>query len=682
MNKYELTLNDYWRIIRRRKGLFFLSLGSVVSATALFTVFQTPVYEANCLVRVNPPISIAGASLDTGWDAWTGINTEVKVIKGMEVAAMAVKKLSKPDASPEEIELAAARVRSSVTAKREEESNIIRITAQAQRPREALDTANAVVEAYIEYGIDTRNKKARELRAFIEIQMNESEQNLKVAEENLRKFLSKSKTKGMGASMAARLLSLEEERATLLKTYTAEHPAVAKLDSQIKAVKNRMQALPGDETEFARTTRQVKLNEDLYVLLVRRFKEAQISEAERDQNAFLVSRAALPESPVYPNVPLNMVVGTALGIFLGILAAFLRENLDTSIGTIEDVEIYLQLPVLGIVPHIVSPQDAVAFAAVRHRLASLWPFSKKTNLLSEAERRHAKRRAGSERRFSSPQEKVNFERREEKDRRLMADRRNDLQKVRSSLIVFQPNGSPFVEAYHTLRTNIQWKFPGSGGKALLFTSAGAGEGKTITSCNFALAAARTGLKTLLIESDLRKPMIGSLFGLSHDPGLANCTFANMPWPQAVKGTSDFLMGELALDQLMQTPGIENFYIMTCGMTMPNPIDIFNTKTLGAMIKDLKNNFDLIILDCSPVLLFADSLILGMHTDGAILVYQAGRIAREALKRSKDQLTNSHIPVLGVVLNNLHATDMEPRYGNYYAYYATTPSTPEKKRRIA
>src|SRR6185436_18603217 len=100
--------------------------------------------------------------------------------------------------------------------------------------------------------------------------------------------------------------------------------------------------------------------------------------------------------------------------------------------------------------------------------------------------------------------------------------------------------------------------------------------------------------------------------------LANCFFSNLPWHKATRSTSDFLMGDMALDELVQTPGVENFFIMTCGTTMPNPIDIFNTQTLGKLVSDLRANFDMIIFDCSPVLLFADALILGHHTDGAVL----------------------------------------------------------------
>jgi len=132
------------------------------------------------------------------------------------------------------------------------------------------------------------------------------------------------------------------------------------------------------------------------------------------------------------------------------------------------------------------------------------------------------------------------------------------------------------------------------------------------------------------------------------------------------------MSELSAEAILQYPGIENLRIITSGPLPPNPIDLFNSAELHTMFAEMKKEYDLIILDCPPVLLFADSLILGTLTNGTVIVYQVGRMARGALKRAKDQLTNVKVPVIGLILNDLKALEMDPQYGYYnsYKYYSS------------
>ena len=87
-----------------------------------------------------------------------------------------------------------------------------------------------------------------------------------------------------------------------------------------------------------------------------------------------------------------------------------------------------------------------------------------------------------------------------------------------------------------------------------------------------------------------------------------------------------------------------------------------------ILQEARAQYDLVVIDCAPVMLFADALLIGPKTDGLILVYKSGRTARGALKRAKDQLINVKSRVLGVVLNDLHAAEMEPHYGYYYYSY--------------
>jgi len=622
MAQYELSLYDYWRIVRRRKFVIFFTFSTVMVFTWIFTNMQKRVYQAEAVVKVEPSLMIPGVATEAlGWDILTALNTEVKIIKSAIVAEKTARKLGliSEDTSEEQKESIIGAIQSKVDAERIGDTNLIRIICTSSDADETAKLANATAEVYIEKGIEDRTRRARELREFIEKQMIDAQQKLKDSEEKLKKFVERTGTTGIGSHLALKLVDLQTKRTDLLKTYTEQHPDVIEVDRQIKIIEEQMKALPKEELEHARLTRELKLNEELYTLLAKRYKEAQISEADRVVSAHIVTHAIPPTVPIRPNRMTNFSIGAIIGFFLGFVFALVTEHLDTSIGTIEDVETYLQSPVVGIIPHIESEKEE----AFRTLKIGMKLFRKTV----------------------------------------------DVEDLRSKLIVYHSIKSPFVESYHTLRTNIKFAKEEtiSSGSKILFTSTGVGEGKTLTAINFALAAAQTGIKTLYIELDLRRPSVHKIFGIRRIPGFSDCIMGTKNYNEVIRGTTDFLLGELTLEKLLHTPGLENFRLIPCGTIPINPVDLLNSPFVGSVFKELSSQFELIVVDTPPVLLFADCLIVSKFVDSVVLVYRVGRIARGAVKRAKEQLTNAKAKVLGVVLNDIRATEMEPRYGYYYAY---------------
>lgn len=618
MAQYELNIQDYLRIIKRRKWIILLTAIAVEGSVVVFTNLQTPVFQASATVKVEPSLTIAGmASTDMSWDMVTALNTEVKIIRSAVVAEMTARKLGliSENTPADKRNGAIGSIQGKVSAERMGETNLITIAATSSNARETAQIANAAAEVYIERGIDDRNRRAREQRQFIEKQMTDAEKKLKDTEEALKIYTEKNRVKGVGGYLSSRTVDLQTRKSELLKKYTEQHPEVQKIQQQIDSMDKQMRALPAEELEYARLNREVRINEELYTLLSKRYKESQISEADRVQTAFIVTPAVEPGSPIKPNRPMNMLIGAFLGVFLGFVFALLFENLDTSIGTIEDVEKYMDLPVLGIIPHVeldARQKNIVAHAATKEQKISM---------------------------------------------------------LRSKLIVYHSGKSPFVESYHTLRTNLKFSFKDqqpSQGTVISFTSAGIGEGKTITASNFALAAAQSGIKTLLIEADLRRPSLHWLFGVNRAPGLSDCILGTRTWESVIKGTTDFLMGSLGTDKILQYTGIENLSLMTSGPIVQNPLDLLNSPETTRIIAELSKKFELVIIDCPPVLLFADALVMGSRATGTIIVYQVGRMARRALKRAKDQLVNIKAPVAGIILNNVKTSEMGAYYG--YGYY--------------
>jgi tyrosine-protein kinase Etk/Wzc len=309
------------------------------------------------------------------------------------------------------------------------------------------------------------------------------------------------------------------------------------------------------------------------------------------------------------------MVGIFMGLFLAIVLVFVLENLDVSISTIEDIEGFLKLPVLGLIPNILSEKPLDNW---------LTQFFKKERYTVEA--------------------------------------------FRSALIFNKRYASSVIEAYHTLRTNIVSNLNTKESFAVVFSSAGAAEGKTLSAVNFALASANSGLKTLLIDADLRRPAIYQIFGLDKQPGLSDVLSGRAEWPEVVTESADFIMGGMNFEHLMRFQGVENLKIMNCGATPANVVDLLDSWRWEELMTSLKSEFDVIVFDAPPVLLFIDSVILAKHTDGVVLVYKAGKIARGALRRAKEQITGVNARMIGVVLNGVRASEMGPQYGYYYYDY--------------
>ena len=189
---------------------------------------------------------------------------------------------------------------------------------------------------------------------------------------------------------------------------------------------------------------------------------------------------------------------------------------------------------------------------------------------------------------------------------------------------------------------------------------------------------------LLIEGDLRRAVIAKLFGIEPVPGLADVILGNYEWRSVVRTITDFITGKMSMDEIMLTPGMDNLHIITGGSAAPNPAELVNSKLVPELIKQASSEYDIILIDAPPVLAATEASIWSSVADGAIIVYQVGKIARGALKRAKAQLDHVGAKIFGVVLNGLKA-DISPDFAyrdkKYYYYYGDKtlrkPSLAEK-----
>ncbi|MFZ1060465.1 MAG: SPOR domain-containing protein, partial [Candidatus Rokuibacteriota bacterium] len=595
------------------------------------------------------------------------------------------------------VDALAARVKTSRVAS----TNILEITATSSDPRKAKDLANTVAEVYRDVQSRTRNARIVEARQFIEQQLKELEGRVKKAEEAMWAFREANRVIAPGAEstvllslftqirgdiektrqqrtelelaagrlsrangltapeaervyvdsanpamvrLQATLADLMLERNNLALEVTDSHPRLQAINDRIREVRGEMlrelhaqiallrnreeilsrqigelfqknREVPTIELSLQRLQREAKVNDDLLALMKTRHQEALIKEAEKIEEVTIIRPAAEPSAPIGGQALYPLLLGLLTGLFLGLVLAYVQETLDTSIGTIEEVEDYLGVPVLGVIPHIDRREIMDRLVERRPALASMDP-----EMLS----RHA-------------------------------------------LLVshFDPK-SPVAEAFRSLRTRIQFATMERPGKVFLLTSPTLQEGKTTTIVNLAITLSQAGQKTLLVGANLRRPSIHKFFGIDRDPGLTDVLVGNQRWEDCIRTVADILMGRFEMEDIMIAPGLDNLHILESGPVPANPSELLSTPQMAEFIRQVRQRYDIILFDAPPVLPVTDAAILGGQMDGVILVYQAGKVGRLALKRAKVQLESARATVWGVVLNDLGAEIAG--YAPYHQYY--------------
>ena len=620
MPQYELNLRDYWQIIIKRRAVLSTIFSFVLLGSILYTRTLAPLYKASATIMIRQFQSVGTLLLElTGSPIGDPMLSYARSINSLTILEEAVRQLGIAgiDPDPEEVTKIASSLQGAVDTRIEPDTNIIVITATLQDRVLTAKLANKIAEVFISENLKENSKQARKTREFIEGQLSDLEKKLMGSEDVLKQFKEKEAPSGIAVGLQQKLSVLETEKSKLTKIYTERHPDIININEQIEEIRFQMKDLPETELNYARLMREVEINDAIYRELKAKLESARIAESEKVEDVSLVEPALAPNLPVSPKKAFNYLLGALIGLMLGLTGAFLSEQLDTSIGTIEDVEDFLQLPALGIIPYLRVKED-------RKGIRRFLP----------------KKLEGKEK----------------------------LSHLRKQLVVHYSSTSPIFESYRMLRTNIQneVKKEEAKGKTIMISSSGPEEGKSITISNLAIAMAQGNLRTLLIDADMRRSVIHNLFGLKRDPGLSNILRGVSKPEDAIKTFADILMGEMGFDEALKLPGLDNLSILTSGSLPSLPSELLSSSDTAALLEKLKERFDLILIDSPPVLAVADATILSSRVDAVILVYRVGKTARSALARAKTQLVDSGAQVKGVVLNNI-SPELEMRYGYHYHY---------------
>jgi len=421
----------------------------------------------------------------------------------------------------------------------------------------------------------------------------------------------KSKVQTVVAGKTETISPIYTELYTRLVSYETEVNALrAKEDalgSLVAKYENEVNRLPHQELTLARLERERQVNGELYAILVKARNEAEITSASEIGTIEVVDPAPKPNTPVKPKKKQNALIGSISGLMLGALFCFLLERSDKTIKTEDEVKKLLNLPILGVIPRVGAQGPSGGRYSYR-RSERTKRKEIKASILEESR---------------TPVELIT----------------RDLPK------------SPTSEAYRVLTTNLQFAELERKLKTLMVTSSIPLEGKTSVAINLAIALTSARSRVLLVDADLRFPMIHRTFKLDTVPGLAD-VLTGLESPEWV---------------IHGVEGVDNLDILTSGSVPPNPSELLRSSRMKELVSETQKEYDKVLFDCPPVLGLADAPILSTNVDGVLLVVGANEVERDAVQKAKESLEKVRARILGVILNKV-----EPEhsgYGEYYYYYS-------------
>ncbi len=416
------------------------------------------------------------------------------------------------------------------------------------------------------------------------------------------------------------MVVLREKRENLLPVLRAEAQRVlgnklVELSTQISSVEIRLAQIAEAENTLSRQVEQLPTLARQYSDLQRELKIAteslnrflenrQSLEIENAQNKIpwqVIAAPKVEDNPVSPNIKRNLILGAIAGLMAGMGAALLAERLDNVFHKPEELKDLTKLPVLGVIPF-------------HNGLKKLAPL---------AQAKVEKKADGYKLvlpKINNPQNEAYF---------------------------------PFLEAFRSLHTNINFLGSDTPINSLVVSSAEKGDGKSTVAVQLAQAASAMGQRVLLVDADMRLPQVHLRLNLPNEQGLSNVISTNLPIYEVIQ----------------RSPISDNLFVITSGQIPPDPIKLLSSKKMLNIMAELRQEFDLVIYDTPPILGLADSSIIATHTAGIIVVVRMAKTDRSVVKQALDGLKLSRAHVLGTVVNGVRKHSSSAY--NYYHYKGRT-----------
>lgn len=707
----ELTFEDLLRIFKKRFWWFFGTVIITIAITVIYLIVATPIYEASVTLKIEPQTKSSLADIFAGQYTYTRpeISTEVELIKSRSNLEKVIENLNLIEyyknrfpGSGVDIYSLANMLSNMITVSPVKDTSIVRIAVQNPDPELAKNIANELAKVYNELLQKFSKSEYTVRREFIEEQIPKLESELKQLEDELRKFKEKHGIYVLNVEVQNLLntvynfdnqinqykIQLEETRAKIIalneqlkrtnqKIVSSEtvsiNPVVAQLRSKLAELQVELAALLNNYSENDQRVRDTRKKIEETERMLR-------SEVEK-----IVTAQVQTLNPDYQNIYSQLIEAHArYEMINSTIAAVerIREKYTTKVAQLPAVEQQLlqlerdrkvkeslyslllekleetRISEAGVIGRatIVDPAIKPTVPVKPNKklllaVASVLGFFLGIMMVFIVEI------------FDKTITDEEYIKHLLKDKPILG-RIPEIQfpvgSERPELVILNSPTSPGAESLKLVSTNIEYSDTVPP-KAVGITSAGPGEGKTFLAANIALSYAQNGLRTLVLDLDMRKPRIEKVFGIE----------------RARAGVVNHILKNVPLDDIT-IKYMENLDIIPVGPTPPNPTALLTSKKMEEILQIFKERYDRIVVDLPPVLAAADALIVSKYIDGLVLAIRAGKTQKPSLKVTYENIVTSSSKLLGTVINGIS----EKHMGYYYYYYYYYYSKDGKKRKVS
>ncbi|MDX2227233.1 MAG: polysaccharide biosynthesis tyrosine autokinase [Verrucomicrobiae bacterium] len=682
------VFKEYASVLWRKKWLILTIFIVCSVAWTQWTLRQTPFYRAAAVLQVDVPFKVIDLNRVSGGggNSIEAMNTMIRVIGGRDMGGRVARTLTletRDDFIKGLVEPGKGPVRDKVglmlsclKVEGVRNSNLINIVVEHPNPNFAADVANAFAQHFIRYNAeraatvsyaavkwlqdqvddlkirteaserklleyrekndadaldDRQNIITDNLRAQNQ-RVNESKDEVLAADklwaeiepiQNNREAMLNNLTISSFPEVKANkdmLSQMEFQYINLQKKYRAKHPQMMAAQTQLEKVNKdldmairlaavvikervvrskanleqqtaKLSELTSEQknldrlkVEYNTYQRENAINRGLLDSMTTQLKNTQITTTLNDQNITILEPAGIPGRPFKPDRAKNISFGMLMGLGLGVGMAYTLYFLDDKIKNQFDIESYLQLPMIGVIPKI---------------------------------RRQSKKSL--------------------------------------DMMALEDKSSIGAEAIRAVRVALKLRTDADNLRCIMTTSTIPSEGKSFISSNLSISFAQTGLKTLLIDADLRRPSVHSGFRILNNSGLGNILAGQCQWRDTL--------------QECKVPGL---HVITAGTNRTDPHELLSQPLVGELINEMLQEYDRVIVDSTPLTAVSDALTLVPFVHGIIYVVKSGTVRRGLVSNCIQRLVDVSAPIIGVVLNQVTKADAQGYYytQKYYSQYVS------------
>jgi succinoglycan biosynthesis transport protein ExoP len=427
------------------------------------------------------------------------------------------------------------------------------------------------------------------------------------------------KIQQLNAQIADLEQQIAQHRANIIRRLGVQNSQTARRKQLLSQAYQQQLGVVSDqsvkEVRYNILKKEVDANRDLYQSMLQRVKQASIVAALKASDVRVVSPATPSESTYRPSLPLNLALGTLIGLVFACCYTLLRERNDASLRAPGQSVKHLNVPELAVIPSA---------------------------------------RIGNSERIPLTLRNLNGAAALESNNGVLS---TSSAAVDKEMVQWCQDETMMADAYRSAITSILLsRVNGVSPRVILVTSPRPKAGKTTTVANLGISLAEIGRRVLLIDGDLRRPRLGKLFGLQFATGLSDALL-------------DEGRGTTTLDSVIRPSTVPGLYVLPGGSEPANISRLLHSTHLDRLIEMARAEYDFVLIDSPPMMGMADARLLSRNADGVILISRAGETSPEQLGEARERLADDGTPVIGTILNGCDLRIEDPAYVNHYNSYA-------------